>query len=120
MQGGSHKQHNATQRYQCARHHTASNHLIRHFIVRKNAFVVAERMEDALRARLRQWWHGKWAINAVIAEVGCSTNLSGFSCRLKRSMQHLSSRLVPQSFSKGTRLQGCIQLHLSRAVFSLN
>jgi formylmethanofuran dehydrogenase subunit E len=67
MHGGSHKQHNATQRYQCARHCTASNHLIQYFIVGKNAFVVAERVEDALRVRLRQEW---------ARQVGDKTRLS--------------------------------------------
>ena len=43
MYGGSHKQHNATQRDQRARHATASNHPIRYFLLRKNAVVLAER-----------------------------------------------------------------------------
>jgi hypothetical protein len=70
MHGGSHKQHNATQRDQRARHGTASNHLIWYFIVRKNAVVVAERVGGCLKnATASIVAAGKWAINGVLGQL---------------------------------------------------
>src|SRR5580704_5200255 len=41
-------------------------------------------------------------------------------CRLNRSMQHSSNRLIRWCFSKTLGPLGCTQLNLNRAVFSLN
>jgi hypothetical protein len=45
---------------------------------------------------------------------------SGNACRLNRSMQHSSNRLIRWCFSKTSDPLGCTQLNLNRAVFSLN
>src|SRR5690348_17789661 len=50
MYGGRREQDNATQREQCARCGTASNHLNQSSICMKNAVVVAKRRETTLRA----------------------------------------------------------------------
>lgn len=46
----------------------------------------------------------------IIGNVETRTALSRFACRLKRSMQHRSSRLIPQCFSQNDLFRGLLQL----------
>jgi hypothetical protein len=52
--------------------------------------------------------------------LGFSTQVSGFACRLKRSMQHFFSRLIPRCFSTSTGYVARCRFNLNSAVFFLD